>query len=200
MSSEDDLDLDGTGADWVLSNIGGRIRDFRRHRRLTLAQLAEQSGYSEGYISAVETSATVPSISALSTLSAVLRVDVSELFPREVEAEVTVHRASGPNHLRLSESATEWYSLLSSRLNNPSYTALRHEFTSIDSSATYRYLGERFCLVLDGEVTLSFEGTSFTMGPGDSLHYASQPQHSLSMHPDAERVELLWLVTPALVR
>lgn len=191
---------DDSDADWVLSNIGGRIREFRRSRRLTLAELAEQSGYSEGYISAVETSATVPSLSALSTLSAVLRVDVSELFPTETEAEVTVHRAGGPNQLRLSESSTETYSLLSSRFDNPTYTALRHEFTSMDSSATYRYLGERFCLVLEGDVTLSFDGASFDMGVGDSLHYASQPEHSLSMHPDTERVELLWIITPALVR
>ena len=191
---------DDSDADWVLSNIGGRIREFRRSRRLTLAELAEQSGYSEGYISAVETSATVPSLSALSTLSAVLRVDVSELFPTETEAEVTVHRAGGPNQLRLSESSTETYSLLSSRFDNPTYTALRHEFTSMDSSATYRYLGERFCLVLEGDVTLSFDGANFDMGVGDSLHYASQPEHSLSMHPDTERVELLWIITPALVR
>lgn len=186
--------------DWVLNNIGARIRELRKGRGMTLADLAEQGGYSEGYISAVETSATVPSLSALSTLSAVLRVDVSEFFPREVKSEVTVHRAGAPNHLRLAESSTESYSLLSSRLDNPSYTALRHEFTAMDTSATYRYLGERFCLVLEGDVTMSFESESFQLSPGDSLHYSSHPEHILTIDAGVERVELLWIVTPALVR
>lgn len=200
MSADGSPDEDAPAEDWVLSNIGARIRGLRKTRGLTLADLAEQSGYSEGYISAVETSATVPSLSSLSTLSAVLRVGVSEFFPRQAEAEVTVHRADGFNHLRLSESSTESYSLLSSRLDNPSYTALRHEFTEIDNSATYKYLGERFCLVLDGEITLSFESDSFRLGPGESLHYASQPEHSLAVDDDVDGVELLWIVTPALVR
>lgn len=186
--------------DWVLSNIGARIRELRKNRGMTLADLAEQAGYSEGYISAVETSATVPSLSALSTLSAVLRTDVSAFFPREVEPEVTVHRAGAPNHLKLSESSTESYSLLSSRLDDPSYTALRHEFTTIDTSATYRYLGERFCLLLQGEVTLSFGSESFSLRPGESLHYSSHPEHSLSIREGIENVEMLWIVTPALVR
>ena len=187
-------------SDWVLSNIGARIRELRKHRGMTLADLAEQGGYSEGYISAVETAATVPSLSALSTLSAVLRVDISEFFPREVKSEVTVHRAGGPNHLRLSESSDESYSILSSRFDNPAYTALRHEFTAMDPSARRRFLGERFCLVLEGEVVLSFESESFRLTPGDTLHYSSHPAHNLSIEPGVEKVEILWIVTPALVR
>ncbi len=184
----------------MLSNLGSRIRELRKNRGMTLAELAEQGGYSEGYISAVETSATVPSLSALSTLAAVLRVDVSALFPREVEPEVTVHRADAPNQLKLSESSAESYSLLSSRLDSPSYTALRHEFTAIDASATYRYLGERFCLVLQGEITLSFGSEKFSLTPGESLHYSSHPEHALSINHGIDNVEILWIVTPALVR
>lgn len=186
--------------EWVLSNLGARIRELRKNRGMTLADLADQGGYSEGYISAVETSTTVPSLSALSTLAAVLRVDVSAFFPREVEPEVTVHRADAPNNLRLSESSTESYSLLSSRLDNPSYTALRHEFTEIDPSATYRYVGERFCLLLRGEVTFSFDKETFSLRPGDSLHYSSHPEHVLSIDDGVDGVEMLWIVAPALVR
>lgn len=186
--------------DWVLSNLGARIRELRKNRGMTLSDLAEQGGYSEGYISAVETSATVPSLSALSTLAAVLRVDVSAFFPREVEPEVTVHRAGSPHHLKFAESSTESYSLLSSRLDNPSYTALRHEFSDIDTNATYRYVGERYCLVLQGEVTFSFGSDTFSLGPGESLHYSSHPEHALSINDGAGSVELLWIVTPALVR
>lgn len=199
ISTEDD-EGGVTEADWVLSNIGARIRELRKNRGMTLADLAEQGGYSEGYVSAVETSTNVPSLSALSTLAAVLGVDVSAFFPREVEPEVTVHRAGAPNHLKLSESSTESYSLLSSRLDNPSYTALRHNFTSMDNSATYRYVGERFCLVLKGEATLSFESQSFNLAPGDSLHYSSHPEHVLAIDEGISEVELLWIVTPALVR
>lgn len=202
-SESEAADRERSEADWVLSNLGARIRQERRNRKLSLSELAAQGGYSEGYISAVETSATVPSLSALSTLAAVLRVDVSIFFPREVESEVTVHRTKAPGNLKFSESSAESYSLLSSRLDSPSYTALRHEFTDIDASATYRYVGERFCLVLRGEITLSFEVESFRLSPGESLHYSSHPEHALSIEAldeDSNDVELLWIVTPALVR
>lgn len=187
-------------SEWVLTNLGPRIRELRKNRGMTLAELASQTGYSEGYMSGVETSATVPSISALSVIAAVLGVDVSAFFPRTVEPEVTIHRASSTNHLKLSESSTESYSILTSRLDNPAYTALRHEFTEIDSSATYRYAGERFGLVISGELTLAFDNQAFPLTAGDTFHYSSHPEHVLLLDEGSPRAEILWIVTPALIR
>lgn len=186
--------------DWVLTNIGPSLRELRKNRGLTLSELAADSGYSEGYLSGVETGATVPSISALSVIAAVLGADVSAFFPRTVEPNVTVHRADASNHLMLSESSTESYAMLSSRLDNPSYTALLHEFSATDNTATYRYIGERFALVLRGQVTVTFGQKTFHLGPGDCLHYSSHPEHQLTLDEESDGAELLWLVAPALIR
>lgn len=186
--------------EWSLSNLGARIRAIRRGQGLSLSELAKFAGYSEGYMSGVETSAAVPSISALSVIAAVLDVDVSAFFPPQVEPQVKVHRAKSPHNLRLAESSAESYSLISSRLDNPSYTALRHEFTDIDSSATYRYVGERFMLILKGDLMLSFQSKEFHMKVGDCVHYSSHPEHSLKMIEHCLSAEILWIVTPALVR
>lgn len=56
------------------SNIGPKIREFRKERQLTIQELAQKAGLSASYISQVETEKVSPSIAALKKIGAVLEV------------------------------------------------------------------------------------------------------------------------------
>lgn len=66
---------------WQIANtMKYRIKEHRRARRLTQAQLAEMAGLSSGYISLLESGERDASAEALRSLAAALRVDVTEMI------------------------------------------------------------------------------------------------------------------------
>lgn len=187
--------------DWKLATIGPRLRELRKNRGLTLAELGESASCSEGFLSGVETGQIMPSISALSVIAAALGADVSAFFPEEEKPTVHISRAKDANQLLISSDDGETYRILSSRLENPSYTALRqvrHADHGVDVGSTYLY-GERLAVVLSGALSAAFGQKSYELGPGACIHYSPHTDHKLSVESGGE-AELLWLVSPALMR
>ncbi len=66
--------------------IGGRIRRYRKERGLNLTRLAEQSGVSKGYLSALENDAHArrPSAETLYAVARALGVTMADLLGREL--------------------------------------------------------------------------------------------------------------------
>jgi len=67
----------------VERKLGTRIAQLRRKSRLTQAQLAEGSGYSEDFIGLVERGINAPSVRGLERIARVLKVEIKELFSFE---------------------------------------------------------------------------------------------------------------------
>jgi transcriptional regulator with XRE-family HTH domain len=66
-------------------HVGDQVRRFRRQRGMTLAQLAEASGLSKGYLSSIETGHTSrPSGDTLYRIAQALGVLMSDLLDRRL--------------------------------------------------------------------------------------------------------------------
>lgn len=184
--------------DEVIERIGGQLRRLRRARGLTLAELANRSGFSDGYLSNVEQGAAVPTLSSLATLAAILGADMSVFFPATVEGRVHVHRAGEMNHLRIARSSSETYTVLSARAIDPSFTGLLDEIVPSPSDTSYSFFGERLLLMLDGEIEVRIGAQRHRLGPGDTLHYSAHSEHRLTVTSPTPAT-ILWVVTPALL-
>jgi len=185
--------------DEVVDRVGGRLRRLRRARNLTLAELADRAGLTDGYLSNVEKGVTTPSLSALATLAAVLGSDMSVFFPPTGASRVHVHRADEMDHLRVANSSAETYTVLSARSVDPTFTGLLDHITPSETDTySYSYFGERLLLMLEGEIEMRIGGTVHRLGPGDSLHYSSHPEHTLRVVSETPAV-ILWVVTPAIL-
>jgi transcriptional regulator with XRE-family HTH domain len=182
----------------AIDNVGRQLRRMRRARGLTLDQLAERAGCTGSYLSSIENGTAVPSLSAVSTLAAVLGSDVTAFFAKDEAQKVTVFRASDPERLRFSPSRQESFTMLSNRADDPGYNALAYQLYPSITNVKYRYFGERFALVLHGKVQITIGERSYTLGPGDTIHYSSHPEHTLKTLSN-EPAELLWIVAPALI-
>lgn len=183
--------------DGMIENVGRQLRMLRRARGLTLAELADRAGCTDGYLSNIEKGATVPSLSAIATLAAVLGSDLTAFFPNPGSSRVTVHRAGDPDRLRMAPSSTESYTILSGA-NGASFTALIHHVYPGTDHIRFRYFGERFALVLSGQIELTIGTSTHRLGPDDTIHYSSHPEHAMRVtsHTPAE---VLWVVSPALL-
>ncbi|MFJ8235455.1 helix-turn-helix domain-containing protein [Ureibacillus sp. NPDC094379] len=61
-------------------DIGSKIRTIRNRKKITIAQMCEETGLSKGFISNVENNNTSPSISTLQTIATFLKVPLPYLL------------------------------------------------------------------------------------------------------------------------
>ncbi len=184
--------------DEVAERAGRRLRLLRQAKGLTLTELAASAGCTDGYLSAVERGTTAPTLSSLATLAAVLGTDMSVFFPSVERDPVHVHRASDDSHVRIAASSSETYTVLSARTVDPSFTGLLESLAPSPDETSYSYFGERFLLMLDGTIEIRIATTSYLVGPGETLHYSSHPDHLLRVTSPGPAT-ILWIVTPALI-
>lgn len=61
-------------------DIGSTIRAIRKRKNITIAQICEDTGLSQGFMSQVETNKTSPSISTLESIAKALKVPLAYLL------------------------------------------------------------------------------------------------------------------------
>jgi transcriptional regulator with XRE-family HTH domain len=184
--------------DEVIERAGRQLRLLRQARGLTLAELAERAGCSDGYLSSIERGTTAPTLSSLATIAAVLGSDMSVFFPTASRERVHVHRSARTGHLRIAASGNETYTILSARSVDPAFTGLIEEIEPSDADTSYSFFGERFLVLLSGEIELRIDATTYRLRPGETMHYSSHPNHVLHV-TSPQPAHILWVVTPALL-
>ena len=183
-----------------LSHLGQRLEALRRGQRLTLEQLATDSGLSTGYLSQIENGSAVPSLTALQLIAAELGADVADFFPDERRRGTRLIRAGERHAFRIEPGSGEEYVVLAGQVHDRAYSVLyaRHLPGPGGSERPFRHLGEEFGLVLRGRLRLTIEGDAYEVGAGEWIHYSSHPSHSAHVVSE-EPVEALWILTPAVM-
>ena len=75
-------------------DLGQRIRDVRKQRRLTLVKVATATGLSVGFLSQVERNITRPSLDSLALIAGALEVTLSSLL-HHPDLPIAVSRREG---------------------------------------------------------------------------------------------------------
>jgi len=178
--------------------IGRRLRALRRARGMTLAQVSEETDFTPGYLSQIETGAAVPTLSALADVAAALGADVGAFFPAEETPRVRVSRAGDSRRIRIERDPTTEYSVLASRGSDGAFSALVARYTQDSDEMATRHFGERFVYVRSGEGVLEIAGERHPLRPGGFIHYSSHLEHFLSVSSE-EPLETVWLVDPPII-
>ncbi|WP_028563739.1 helix-turn-helix domain-containing protein [Paenibacillus pinihumi] len=66
-------------------DIGSNIRAIRKRKKITISQICEETGLSQGFMSQVETNKTSPSIATLENIARALRVPLAYLLLKKDE-------------------------------------------------------------------------------------------------------------------
>jgi transcriptional regulator with XRE-family HTH domain len=182
----------------IAEGIGRRLRALRHARGMTLADVAEETGFTAGYLSQIETGAAVPALSALAEVAATLGADISVFFPAEDAPKVRVSRAGDPRRIRIEHDPTTQYTLLASRGSDGAFSALIACYTHDAADVNSRHFGERFVYVRDGQGVLEIDGETHELTPGGFVHYSSHQPHALRVSSE-QPLETVWLVTPPII-
>jgi len=173
--------------------LGERLRKLRKARGLTLAQLAERVGKSEGYLSRLERGQVNPSLSTLKRIADVLGRPVVQLLDDVVLPLARAAQDGG--HRRLIVSPELEYVILSAP--NDRFALFKVILAKGGSSGAepYCHQGLEAGIVLKGKVRITVGGKSFVLEAGDSITYRSDFPHRFENVGDEQAIGI-WVVSP----
>jgi transcriptional regulator with XRE-family HTH domain len=155
------------------AEIGARLRRLRQERELSLAHVASATGLSASSLSLVETGKSDIGFGRLKRLIDFYGIRFSDLVPEPPPAEPAVVRATGRRHIASPAEGIDVY-----LLTHGGERALEPVLAVYEPGGELQPYGagsppvERFFLVLDGELELTFEGhPPLTVGAGDAVHH-----------------------------
>lgn len=170
------------------------VRDLRKHRGLTLDELAGRVKRSLGFLSQVERGLSRPTVADLTAISEALQVPTTYFYqavpPRALDwvtrpgERRTLYYAAGITDVLVSPTLTGRFAMLESHLAPGASSGEGH----LDDSS------EQGGFVLEGELTMWLEGQedAVTLYPNDSFQL---PPHSQFRYANltARTTRVLWV-------
>ena len=181
-------------ADAATQGLGRKLRALRHGLNKTLEDVASDIGVAASVLSTLERTSQGVTFKVLHDLAAYYGTTVSRLSGEDTEDSRELVR-NGDWRVWPATSPGVTVQLLA---EGPLMMDC-HRFVLAPGAASdgaYKHEGEEFVHVLAGRVEMVLAGDQFfDLGPGDSLYFASNRQHSWRNAHDGETV-LLWINTP----
>lgn len=185
------------GADPDRAQLGARIREIRKLRRLSLSQLGEVSGVSASFLSQLERGMCSASFGTLREVSAALGISLGELFDS--------HPPIGPRVVRhqdrpqLLEGRARKFMLSPRPLSHLEIFAGEFDPGASTGEDPYSHGdSQEFLIVIRGRVDVQIEGVSHFLSAGDTIEYRSSQLHR-TVNVGDDVAEVHWIVSPVTV-
>ncbi|WP_202618555.1 MULTISPECIES: XRE family transcriptional regulator [unclassified Ensifer] len=166
-----------------LPSLGDRLRERRKALKMTLQEVADQAGFSAGFISQIERGITVPSLTSLVAVCRVLKVEVGTFLNSPKPASPFTRRESRPVYALGGEAgSTVSYERISAAFpGNVLRSTIIHEPPGFRSEPM-SHEGEEIFFILEGALTLEVDGERMVLKAGDSAHFPSIRTHATWNH------------------
>lgn len=174
--------------------IGAKLRSVRQAQGLTIAQVADATDLTKGYISRIERDETSPSVSTLLSICQVLSLTIGTLFEVPDNKVIPLHEAPFIN--MGGSGAVE-------RLISPRHESRVQVLRSVLAPGASG--GDDFYAincdievihVLDGQMDLIFPSGTVTLRVLDTMTLAGREPHTWRNSNDGES-RVIWTLIPA---
>lgn len=174
--------------------IGAHLRNARTAQGLTLAQVAEASGLTKGFLSRLERDETSPSVATLLQLCQVLSLPIGSLF-----AEPEIQIVGYDDAPRVNFGGTQVTERLMSPRSESRVQLVRSTMAPGASGGEELYTissDVEVLHVLSGALTARFVDRTVALVAGDALTFPGREPHSWTADPDLG-AEVMWVIVPA---
>jgi transcriptional regulator with XRE-family HTH domain len=163
----------------VVGAIGGKLRQVRQQKGLSMQQLANRSGVSPAAIHKIEHSHMIPTITTLMKLAAALNRSVAFFVDEEDIGRPAVFTPAAERKPVL----TSKHGLELESISGPygqfllagAVATLEHGADS--GPQAMEHPGEELVHVLDGRIEICVDDDMYRLGVGDSLHFRTDRPH-----------------------
>lgn len=174
--------------------VGGRIRQFRLARQLTLRDLADRARLSAGFLSQVERGQVNASVGTLRRLAEELGVTLPDLFTDDEVGGLRILRKADRPVIEVSDLSAK-YLLSQKPLRNLELYAGEMAPGASAGEAYVHGDAQEIVIVIAGTATLELDGKTYVLETGDSAEYRTSTPHTLHNRSDGP-AEVLWIVSP----
>lgn len=179
---------------------GNKVRKLRKHKEMTIDELAEKSGFTSSYISQVERNLIEPSLTALTKICRVF--GISPYYFLEENVNVTVTRKEDRQILTNPEKNQEIEFLLpigNEQKNKMKFSIFK---SSIEpgrwESENFLIIDSDKCvIIIKGKLIVNFADYNEIIEEGDSIYICSNVPHKL-FNPSEETTEIMCIASPGI--
>jgi quercetin dioxygenase-like cupin family protein len=172
--------------------VGEEIKKVRKKKKVTLNQVANDTGCSIDYLKKIEGGKIIPPVGALLQISRALEIDSGVLLRKQ---EATVQQ-----RIKAYEKRTENYAY-TTLTPGAEKKHLKAFLVTIDAmkdhkGVGYQHEGEEFVYVLAGHIQVTVGDHVNTLQEGESLHFNSAIRHQLKNIGKTKAQLLVVIYTP----
>lgn len=179
------------------TSLGQKLAALRAGRRLTLRQVAAQTGLAESFLSKLEHDRVNISVSNLRKLARVYAVAMAQFFEHEDDRPPsTVIRQA--ERRRLVEPGGDGQLEILSPPHHANLQAVLRLIPAGAGGETEPDRGEALCVVMRGRLRFEVAGQAHDLAEGDTIHYRRNVPHGWRNAGDVEAVVLTVYAPPLL--
>jgi transcriptional regulator with XRE-family HTH domain len=180
-----------------LLELSQNIKRLRQSQKMTVESLAQNSGFSKGFISRLENFRITPSLKALQKISVALGVNISELFQKDmIKPLYTLGKLDEGQEL-IRDNNFEYgmhYHVLAHQQIDRKLNPLLVEYSKGKLERDFlMHESDEFFVLLEGELDfyISDDTTCKRMNANDTLYLAANVPHKVRLAPGCDYAKAL---------
>ena len=170
----------------VLSSyeLGRKLRQLRLRKKISLVDLGKHTGLSPSMLSQLENGKMVPTLPTLARIAMVFDVGLDHFFgDKQRQKQFSIVRSN--ERMRFPERAdvpvpAYFFECLAFSAQGKSMQAYLAEFPNVTgpSVSEHFHAGSEFLFMLEGSLTIQFQGEAHQLNAGDSVYMDSSQPHA----------------------
>lgn len=185
----------------IAAQLGRRIRDLRREKKVTLIELSHNTGVAQATLSRIETGLMTGTVESHQKIAGTLGVSLARLYEGVDERHGrTAHFPISAARAVTAKTDQIKCELLTQEISKKKITPLLVTLGAHGKSGREELDRgvEKFVLVLEGTVKVTLDKEEYVLGPYETLYFDGSIPHQL-INPAGKQAKVFCAVSPAKI-
>lgn len=164
-----------------MEQFGGSVKNQREKLGLSLREVARKANVSASFLSQIENSKALPSLSAAKKIADALNTTVGFLIGEEISVpNIPVIRKNERKSLVNFGYGLELQFLSTIDKHHKMEPTIQIlQANAVSGKPPYQHEGDEFCYVLEGSIKLVLDHREIDLDEGDSIYFNANNPHSI---------------------
>ena len=166
----------------MASELGARIRNLRRQKKITLIELSKITGIAQATLSRMETGLMLGTVKSHQKIAETLGISLGQLYEgMDTRHERVKHQAASSERKIFAKTDQMRCELLTQEISKKKITPLLITLNAHGKSGIEQLERgvEKLVFVLDGTIAVHLEGKEYVLNPYDTLYFDGSIAHQL---------------------
>ena len=168
--------------EYILVEIGQKLRKIRKDKGLTVQVVAARAGVSKGLISRIENSRTIPSLPVLIAIVKGLEIELNSFFSdidRSATEQIVVKKATDLHSKDESyKSNLSYFPIFDKNIPDSIFKSTLVELKPLGKQMPKSENGFSYHYILEGSIRYQIGEENYDLETGDSLYFDARLMHS----------------------